>query len=207
MNDQPTSLKGCCRCKLDKDEPAYSPAEWEKSVSRRCRECIRAKNKATIAKSPEKLAERNRKYYEENREAVREAQRARYVTNREVYNANSKAYNETNRVEISLKRSLNKDSLSYKSWVHRLRRVYGLTPDDYARMLEEQSYGCAICGTDSPGNVGGPTAARKVFAVDHCHTSGKVRGLLCHHCNRGLGLFRDNPTALRLAAEYVRECH
>ena len=57
---------------------------------------------------------------------------------------------------------------------------------------------CAICGTDDPnfGHV-------KTFSVDHDHETGKVRGLLCLHCNLGLGKFKDNSTNLRKAADYL----
>ena len=74
---------------------------------------------------------------------------------------------------------------------------YGITRDDYDRMLEEQGGGCAICGTSSPGG------RDKVFAVDHCHDSNEVRGILCPPCNRGLGQFNDDPARLRAAAEYL----
>lgn len=69
---------------------------------------------------------------------------------------------------------------------------YGLTPDDYGRMRIEQQGLCAICcaPVDKP-------------FVDHCHTTLKVRGLLCHLCNVGLGAFLDNPASLRAAADYV----
>ena len=74
---------------------------------------------------------------------------------------------------------------------------YGITGKDYDRMLTEQGGGCAICGASSPGG------RDKVFAVDHCHDSNVVRGLLCPPCNRGLGQFADDPQRLRLAAAYL----
>ena len=72
---------------------------------------------------------------------------------------------------------------------------YGITADDYSLMLEFQNGACWICG-DHP-------KARKL-AVDHCHTTGEVRGLLCKRCNRDLlGRARDDPAILRRAAEYL----
>ena len=64
-------------------------------------------------------------------------------------------------------------------------------------MLAQQEYKCAICNTDKP------TGKWKVFAVDHCHETGEVRGLLCNECNRGMGLLRDNAELLRKAADYL----
>lgn len=78
-----------------------------------------------------------------------------------------------------------------------LAREYGLTENDYARMLQEQNGCCAVCGTDKP------TGRWKAFAVDHNHTTGKVRALLCNECNRGIGLLKDNATLLRKAADYL----
>lgn len=75
--------------------------------------------------------------------------------------------------------------------------IYGLTEESYKDLFESQSGLCAICSTDRP------TGRWKVFAVDHCHITGKVRGLLCNECNRGMGLLRDNAELLRKAAAYL----
>ena len=75
-------------------------------------------------------------------------------------------------------------------------RKYGLTPACYAKMLEEQGDACAICGRDS-------FSEGKHLAVDHCHDSGVVRGLLCGPCNQALGMLGDNPAMLLKAAKYL----
>ena len=79
------------------------------------------------------------------------------------------------------------------------KRVYGITIEDYDRMLEEQGGRCAICRTDTPGGSG----AR--FAVDHNHETGEVRGLLCNNCNRGLGHLQDSVLILEQAIRYLNE--
>lgn len=76
-------------------------------------------------------------------------------------------------------------------------RQYGLTEQDYERMLIEQDGKCAICGAEEPGAWGGS------MPVDHDHETGKVRKLLCHNCNGGLGQFGDDPDRLLAAAIYV----
>lgn len=73
-------------------------------------------------------------------------------------------------------------------------RKRGMTPEDYAEMLASQNGGCAICG-DPPGD--------RRLAIDHCHTTGEVRGLLCGPCNTSLGQFKDDPRLLLEAAKYV----
>ena len=71
---------------------------------------------------------------------------------------------------------------------------YGLSVDDFEAMKTKQDGKCAICAT-VPDRL----------CVDHCHSTGAVRGLLCNHCNNGIGFFRDNPTLLRSGARYIQE--
>lgn len=85
-----------------------------------------------------------------------------------------------------------------------LKASYGITLEDYDRMLAEQEGRCAICGTDNPVGEGNSTTKQSFsFAVDHCHDTGLVRGLLCNPCNRGLGFFKDNIGHLILATRYL----
>jgi hypothetical protein len=77
-----------------------------------------------------------------------------------------------------------------------LKRRYGITVAEYDRLLREQGGVCAIC--DGP-----PGQRAKYFHVDHCHVTGRVRGLLCRPCNKGLGAFRDRSEVIRSAITYV----
>lgn len=77
-------------------------------------------------------------------------------------------------------------------------RKYGMGEGDDLRMLAAQGGECAICGTTDPGGPHG------VWAIDHCHGTGSVRGILCHRCNLGLGQFGDDPNILQQAVEYLR---
>lgn len=77
-----------------------------------------------------------------------------------------------------------------------LSRKYGINLKKYNDLLKEQNYSCAICGLDQ-------SRFEKALSVDHCHTSGKVRGLLCQLCNTGLGSFKDNKKVLEKAIEYL----
>ena len=76
-----------------------------------------------------------------------------------------------------------------------LKCRYGITLEDYARMLAEQGGSCAICFTE-------PQKSR-VLDVDHCHVTGTVRGLLCRSCNLTLGRMNDDADTLRRAADYL----
>lgn len=72
-----------------------------------------------------------------------------------------------------------------------LRHEYGLSPEKWKQMVSRQGGKCKIC------------RKRKKLTVDHCHRTGRVRGLLCLCCNTGLGMFRDNRRWLRRAIKYL----
>ena len=78
-----------------------------------------------------------------------------------------------------------------------LVRKYGVTLADYEAMLASQGGRCAICKTTPD------TQRYNVFHVDHCHSTGRVRGLLCRGCNNMLGVIGDDPEALRRAIAYL----
>lgn len=81
-----------------------------------------------------------------------------------------------------------------------LKRNYDVDHSWYMEQLTKQQHKCSICGGSGfkLKNV-----HRVLLVVDHCHTTGKVRGLLCHNCNRGLGLFQDNAEILSKAIQYL----
>ncbi|CAB4167363.1 Recombination endonuclease VII [uncultured Caudovirales phage] len=79
-----------------------------------------------------------------------------------------------------------------------LRRIFGITLEEYLKAHDAQQGCCAICRKSVADNG-------KALAVDHCHTTGKIRGLLCDLCNRGLGMFKDNTDSLVTAIQYLRK--
>lgn len=80
--------------------------------------------------------------------------------------------------------------------LHKQRmKKYDITSEDYAALLAAQDGRCAICGDVMGGG--------RNENIDHDHADGHVRGLLCAHCNTGLGKFRDSPDRLRLAIQYL----
>ena len=79
-----------------------------------------------------------------------------------------------------------------------LKRRYGIPLEQYEALLAAQHGTCAICCAPEPGGRG-------MFHVDHCHTSLKIRGLLCTHCNAGLGQFKDSPERLEAAIHYLTQ--
>lgn len=83
-----------------------------------------------------------------------------------------------------------------------LQRYYGITGEQYGEMLAAQKGLCAICGRPETAMINGQP---KIMHVDHCHATDQVRALLCGSCNGGLGLFKDDPTVLRAAADYIEK--
>lgn len=87
-------------------------------------------------------------------------------------------------------------ALSYQT---RLRRDLGMDLAEYERMWNAQLGCCAICGVRS----GESPASKPRLQVDHDHSTGVVRGLLCSGCNRGIAGFRDDPTLIETAITYI----
>lgn len=79
----------------------------------------------------------------------------------------------------------------------KLKTIYGMTEDDFQRLLKRQESVCAICHQKC--------RQRETLCIDHDHTTGKVRGLLCQDCNHIIGLAKDSPERLRAAATYVQD--
>ena len=74
---------------------------------------------------------------------------------------------------------------------------YGMSPEQYYEMYQQQEGKCAICGKDLGDG--------EYLCIDHESETGEVRGLLCKSCNSGLGFFKDNPTNLKKAIEYLEK--
>ncbi len=97
-----------------------------------------------------------------------------------------------------------KESMTDHDWYltqrgYWLKSQYGITLEQYNELLKQQNHKCAICKTDEVDVYKG------LLYVDHCHSTNKIRGLLCHHCNTALGKFYDSEERLLNAIEYLRK--
>ena len=132
-----------------------------------------------------------------NPEARREYQRKHYTANKATYQKQAAAWrakpkNRERKAENSRAwHAANKD----RYWAGCLMRKYGITATEYGAILNRQGGCCAICKRS-------PTSQR--LHVDHCHTTDKVRGLLCSNCNTSIGLLGDDLDLIQTALEYVR---
>ncbi len=85
----------------------------------------------------------------------------------------------------------------------RLKSEYGITLEDFNNLLRKQNYVCASCKNPEYA-IDSKTKQIRRLAVDHCHSTGKIRGLLCTGCNSGLGHFHDSIEKLQLAILYLQ---
>ena len=128
--------------------------------------------------------------------AKRDRWRAAHPERGRLYSA---AYHEAHRLELLEKRRKHRLEHPEVGAAHarryRLARKFGLSLADYEALLEAQGGLCAICRCPCPTG--------KRLAVDYDHETGAVRGLLCAACNRGIGMFSDDPDRLRAALTYL----
>src|SRR3972149_8118813 len=111
-------------------------------------------------------------------------------------NQNSHDWNKSNPKKHIIATKKWKGKNGRKTINARLVRTYGITIDKYDHMFSEQNGLCAICGTDNP-------KGRGKFHVDHAHSTGKIRGLLCNNCNTLLGFCCDHKSTLQSAIDYL----
>lgn len=99
-------------------------------------------------------------------------------------------YKKDNRVKIIERRKpkLREEQLKY---------CYGISKQDYDTMYKKQKGNCGICRQNEK-------TFSRILCVDHCHKTGKVRGLLCHKCNAALGAFKDNIKILNAAIKWLK---
>ena len=83
---------------------------------------------------------------------------------------------------------------------NRFKRTYGISLDDYNQMLIDQKGCCLICEKHA-------SELNKSLAIDHCHKTGKIRGLLCSRCNVGIGLLEEDLKIFENCIKYLKNAH
>ncbi len=166
---------------------------------------IKARTKEYQKKNKEKIT-KQRKEYDSRPEVI--ARRKAYKQKPEVkermkeYNSRPevkermKEYN--SRPEVIARRKKYTTKYSFENQL----KKYGLTTKYYYRMLKQQGGVCAICGNNETIKQNGKVIN---LAVDHCHKTGKVRGLLCGRCNLTLGILKEDISLLYNYVEYLKQ--
>jgi len=106
----------------------------------------------------------------------------------------------SNNCSIQGKYISKKNNPSYKrtNQIQNLKKNFNISIEEYNQMLITQNGLCLICGKHY-------SEFKRNLAVDHCHITGKIRGLLCINCNRGLGAFKDNIQLLQNSINYINK--
>lgn len=141
--------------------------------------------------------EANARYKKRHPERHAARNRLSYLRNRETAMAKMRVYHWNHRDEILPK--MRKRYHENRETIRRARNAsrYGITLEEYDALFVIQGGVCALCGEPSDSE-------RRLLSVDHCHDTGKVRGLLCSSCNMGIGIFNDDIESLEKAIAYLR---
>jgi hypothetical protein len=217
MTDESIPHKTCLACgqSLPRTD-FYKKSAKDDSRASKCKPCQRAsmrtpeqraKSNEYQRRTRDKGRVRAQRWRDTHRDQVNAASRVRQ--HRGDYAAWAKEYEQTeNRREQRRRyREKNAEKLRAKGRAYAasedgkakqrtayFKRKYGITADEYDRLLQSQEGGCAICG-ENPHKYG--------LAVDHDHVTGRVRGLLCVSHNTALGFFKDNVALLEKAIQYL----
>lgn len=129
--------------------------------------------------------EYHKSYYQKNKEKQILAAKNYYKNNKEKHKNTNIEYIKNNKEKVKEQR--------YKS---HLMKTYNITKEYYNELFEKQNGCCSICGIHQ-------SELKKRLFVDHDHNTGKIRGLLCHNCNVGIGFFNNNEILLLKAMKYL----
>ena len=208
----------CGRCGQRKQSDAFAPSQ--RKEGRWCRDCMRewyvARSGGMVVRSCDwcgvemlctgRRAKELRVFHsKECKDAARNAETARQLAESKIERVcefcgepipGKRSDSKYCRHACAQKAARQRDPTRRRRYA--LRHTYGLTLEDYDLMLARQGGVCAICGTAKPNGFG------KFLAVDHCHDTGRIRGLLCGNCNHGLGKFDHDPKRLRRAIRYLQ---
>ena len=152
----------------------------------------------------EKLREASKRWKksEAGKKAAQRRHKKKYVpSDRVLKTPEEKAETKRVRERLYYARTRERRQEMWNARMSHLKR-YGLTREQYEAMLAAQHGGCAVCG-----GTNGSSRNRKLLCVDHCHHTGKVRGLLCDNCNRGIGALKDDLGLVRKALLYLEAHH
>ncbi len=136
-------------------------------------------------------------YYQRNKERIRIANKKRYEENKEEKRLKQREYRLKNleSIRIKKKKAYSTDSGKEQSRLRIVKKLYGLSKEQYKTLVDRAAGICELCLEHS----------LKTLNVDHNHTTGNVRGLLCANCNKGIGMFDDSISKLKMAILYLEK--
>lgn len=184
----------CNKCGVELDDENYTiPTSKKRNISN-CDTCVREYKRKQYIKNQEKIRQQSREWRKKNPEKAkqktyewRKKNPERMKQQRKVWYITKGKQRYNDRIEQIRNRTL--------------QRRYGITLDEAKEIFESQNHKCKICGREL--KLYGSKNAEDTAHIDHNHTTGQVRGILCSSCNTGLGKFYDNPVFLQAAIDYL----
>jgi len=193
-------VKRCTRCgemKPLEDFHVQRKASGTEYPVSKCKPCLVAYNRER--RDPDRQREYKRRYAERHPERVREQRRARYQReDKDLKREQARAWRAENPERIRAY-ARNED----RRWA-RLLRSHGITRAEYEELYRKQKGQCPICERALPTGIVRKGEVGLRPHVDHCHVTGKVRGILCGPCNQALGLLDEDRARFARAARYLR---
>jgi hypothetical protein len=174
----------CTKCKLEKPTTEFSKDKYKKSgYTSHCNLCRKKNNQNWTLKNREKTRDYAKNSYQRNREAILQRRKNHRKDNPEKYS-------------LDKKKRYCKIKNRIRGW--KAAGIKDITIERYDQMIESQKNCCALCDTPA-------SSLKKILNVDHNHSTGLVRELLCDSCNRGLGYFKDSADLLQKAVLYLKK--
>lgn len=177
-------MKLCNVCKTEyprTTEYFYASLSCKDGLRGVCRSCIDKKAREYRAKDKELNPQKYADKYLKNRTKILAEKKKEYNKNPDKYKSRQRKYNKTP-----------KGKFSKRLFVF---REYGLTDSDVMDLMNKQMGCCDICSN----------SLDSLYHIDHNHDTGKVRGLLCHHCNTAIGLLKESEHNFLSSIEYLRK--
>jgi len=178
----PAPFRVCRTCKAEKSPDAFYNDKRYPNGDIHCADCRKEKVRSWRISNPERAKQIQRSSRERNPQAARDRANQWHQANKGRH------------LEYMAERRKN---FPHKIKNSVLKSTFGITLDEYNAILNNQNGVCAICSKT-------PKQNGKRLAVDHCHSSLKVRGLLCSTCNQAIGLLKDSPNLLNNAITYLQ---
>ena len=149
----------------------------------------------------EERSEYNKNYKKSHREEILRYHRKYFADHKKEFKKNNHDYYIHTKDNVLAKnrewRMKNSEYIRQKRPDYRLKYLFGITSDDYNRMFDSQKGCCSICEKHQ-------SELKTRLCVDHNHQTGKIRSLLCGNCNRGIGIFGENPEVMERAIRYLK---
>ena len=179
MND----FKICTKCNIEKDIKYFEFRSDTNKYRNYCKKC----NKGYLTTRDEKLNIINTLFLE----GLKECSKCKEIKILDEFNNDKVTITgKTSYCKKCISEKYTKDEIKNNSY----KTKYNISLEDYNKMLINQNNKCDICKIEFNNLV-----------VDHCHTTGKVRGLLCNGCNSGIGFFKENKVTILNSIEYLNK--